>query len=469
LGRLKFEQQPGGQSSVAPLRFARLFTEKIPLFILSGAAGVATLFAQSGDNAVISLHSIPLLSRIGNTVMGYAGYLEKMIFPVNLCVYYPLPGEIPASLATGSAFVILAISLLVWRARKEHHYLLVGWLWYLLMLLPVIGLVQVSGQAMADRYTYVPLVGVFIMIVWSLTPFFESWTVRRPIKTALIGAVLAACLAGTAAQLRHWRNGIWLFAHCVEVAPDSFLAHHNLGCALSARGHKAEAVAEYTESLRLYPNNAKVHYSLAMDLADLGQASEAIAHYSEAARLRPRDASTHLNWGVLLAQEGRVAEASEHFVAAIKLEPENAPARLNLANALNQQGRTADALAQYRATLDLAPTWPQALNRLAFVLATHQEAKFRDGATAVRLAEAANKLTAETQPALMNTLAAAYAEAGHFDKAVAAGQRAWQLALNSSQNTLIPQIQNCLQLYREGKPYHEEPPANADQKLKIQD
>src|SRR6185369_2300900 len=225
-------------------------------------------------------------------------------------------------LAIGSGLVLLAISLLVWRARTERHYLAVGWLWYVIMLLPVIGLVQVSGQAMADRYTYVPLVGIFIMIVWSVTPWFEGLTASRSMKAALVCAVLAACLVGTAAQLRHWRNGVWLFAHCVEVTPHSFLAHHNLGCALSARGHKTEAVAEFTESLRLYPNSAKAHYSLAQDLADLGKTSEAV-------RLRPRDALTQLNWGVLLAQEGRLDEAAEHFTAAIKLEPENASAHLN--------------------------------------------------------------------------------------------------------------------------------------------
>jgi len=469
LGRLRSRQHACDHDHVASRSVISLLLEKVPLFALSAAESLATMLAQTGDHTVISMHSVPMASRLGNTVMGYAGYLQKMLFPVNLCAYYPLTGVISPIPAVCSSLVLIGVSLLVWRLGKVRRYLTVGWLWYLVMLLPVIGFVQVSGQAMADRYTYVPLVGMFIMIVWSLTPWIEGWNARAPIKVALIGAVFLSCLLGTAAQLRYWRNGVWLFTRCLEVAPNNYLVRHNLGCALSARGHKAEAAAEFTESLRCYPNNAMAHYCLALDLTDLGQTSEALAHYSEAARLRPRDASTQLNWGVLLAQQGHVSEAIEHFVAAIKFEPDNPSARLNLANALNQQGRTADALVQYRTTLKLAPAWPQALNRLAFVLATHQEERFRDGAMAVRLAEAANKLTAETQPALMNTLAAAYAEAGHFDKAVAAGQRARQLALNSSQNALIPQIENCLQFYKAGKPYHEEQQPNADQKMKIQD
>jgi tetratricopeptide (TPR) repeat protein len=241
----------------------------------------------------------------------------------------------------------------------------------------------------------------------------------------------------------------------VDVTQNNFLAHHNLGVALSVRGHKSEAVAEFTESLRLFPNHAKGHYSLALDLTDLGRTSEAIAHYSEAARLRPRHASTQVNLGVLLAEQGRLAEAMPHFLAALKLEPDNAQAHFNLANALNQQGETDAAMGQYRAALDLAPAWPEALNRLSRLLATHQDARFRDGAAAVRLAETANRLTEHSQPALLNTLAAAYAEAGRFDEAVTAEQRALKLALASGRTGLTPELQNCLQLYQAGKPYHE--------------
>jgi tetratricopeptide (TPR) repeat protein len=210
-----------------------------------------------------------------------------------------------------------------------------------------------------------------------------------------------------------------------------------------------------TESLRLYPNNAKGHYTLALDLTELGRNSEAMAHYSEAARLRPRDAMMLLNFGALLAEQGQLDKAVERFEAALELEPGNAQAHLNLGNAFNQQGRVAEALKHYRTAVRLAPTWPDGLNRLACVLATDRDSRIRDGASAVRFAETANRLTERRQPVLLNTLAAAYAEAGRFDEAVATEQRALELASASNLKGLAPQIQTCLQLYQAGKPFHQ--------------
>ena len=391
---------------------------------------------------------------MGNVVVGYAGYLGKTFWPANLCVYYPLGGT-PAGMVVCSGLLVLGISALVWRHRAHRHYLVFGWLWYLVTLLPVIGLVQVSGQAMADRYTYVPLLGVFVMIVWSATAWFQSKSARGAMPAGLAGAVCLACLVATSFQLQYWRNGVELFAHCVDVTSDNFLAHHNLAVALSARGHKEEAVVQDAESLRLYPNNAKGHYNMAMDLTDLGRVPEAIEHYLEAARLRLRDAGTRINVGVLLAQQGKLSEALEQFLAAVKSEPGNAQGHLNLANALRQQGQAEVAFGHYRAAIRLAPEWPEALNRFACILATDKVARFRDGATAVRLAEAANRLTAQSHPVFLNTLAAAYAEAGRFQEAVAAEQLALEKALDAGQRRLSPQIENCLNLYRAGKPYHE--------------
>jgi Flp pilus assembly protein TadD len=379
-----------------------------------------------------------------------------MFWPVDLCVYYPL-GDISATQDICSALILAGMSAWALGAGRRHPYLLVGWLWYLITLVPVIGLVQVSGQAMADRYTYVPLLGVFILIVWGAARWFRVRGVRRSVQLAVPGVLGLACLFATSLQLRHWRNGVWLFAHCVEVTQNNFLAHHNLAVALSARGLKEEAVAQFNESLRLNPNNAKGHYSVALDLAELGRPAEAMAHYNEATRLRPRDVPTRLNLGILLAEQGHVADATDQFLAAVHSEPGNAQAHLNLANALNQQGKTPEALPHYRAALDLAPSWPEALNRLACLLATHREARFRDGLTAVRLAEAANQSTSYSQPVLLNTLGAAYAEAGRFREAVVTEQRALRLVLESGPKGLSPQIQRCLELYQAGRSYRDGP------------
>ena len=457
---LKGGHQTGGGSARCPPFWEsrgenarKLLLEKIPLVILSTAAGIATLWAQREWNALISLQSMPFSARLSNAVVSYAGYLGKMLWPVDLCAFYPLPGEISKGLLVCSALVLVGISLFVWRSRKNRQYLSAGWLWYLLTLLPVIGLVQVGGQAMADRYTYVPLLGIFIMMVWGIAPFFEAWSARQSVKTGLVSGLLLSCLLATGFQIQEWRNGVRLFVRCLEVTPNSFLVHHNLGVALSARGHKSEAIAQFRESLRLYTNNFKSHFTLAQELTESGETAEAIGHFAEAARLRPRDASVRVKLGVLLAQQGQIPEATDQFIAALKVEPENALAHLNLANALNQQGRTADAIGHYRVAIELDPAWTEALNRLACVLATHQDARFRDGVRAVRLAEKANDLTDHLQPALLNTLAAAYAEAGRFEEAVATEQRALQITLASAHQGLSPQIQNCLLLYQSGKPY----------------
>src|SRR5947209_472240 len=187
LDRMRFASAQDADTAAAPSRrILSLVLEKLPLFVLSVAASIATLLAQREWNAVISLHSMSPSARLGNAIVSYAAYLEKMFWPVNLCAFYPLPGKVSAGLFICAALMLGTICMLVWRSRRTRHYLSAGWLWYLLTLLPVIGLVQVGGQAMADRYTYVPLIGIFIMIVWGIAPFFEAWTAQQWVKRGLV-------------------------------------------------------------------------------------------------------------------------------------------------------------------------------------------------------------------------------------------------------------------------------------------
>ena len=444
---------PGQVSAGKRLNVLLLITEKLPLFVMSAVTSLLTVLAQRSGDAIISLHSMPFSGRIANAVASYSGYLSKMFWPVDLCAYYPME-PISAGLLICSALVLAGLTWLVWRGRYARPYLAFGWLWYLVTLLPVIGLLQVGAQAMADRYTYVPLLGIFILIVWSAAPFIEAWSTAFSRKLAIAGGILVMCLVGTGFQLQHWRNGVRLFVRCIEIAPNCSLAHHNLGFALSVRGQSEEAVAQFEESLRGDPNDPLGHYCLAQNVANLGQTSEAITHYSEALRLKPRYPSAHLKLGVLLAQEGRAADAIPHFISALKDGSANASAHVNLAIALDEQGQTDYALRHYRTAVEMEPLWPEALARLARFLATHQDPRVRDGTTAVRLAEAANQLTAHSQAALLNDLAAAYAESGRFEDAVATERRAMRLVSNSSHKELAQQIQNCLELYEERKPYH---------------
>jgi len=454
LGRTRFWAPPSTEKARRG-REIWLLVEKLPFFAMAMGAGVLTVLAQQTWDAVSSLQVTPLSSRLCNATISYAEYLSKMLWPANLCIYYPLARTIPWWLPCASFLLLVGISLLVWRLRSGRPWLGMGWLWYLVTLLPVIGLVQVGGQAMADRYTYVPLLGIFIMIVWSLAPLVEAWNARPRLKIAVVGSVLLCCLACSSGQLQYWRDSVSLFAHCTEVTENNWMAHHDLGAGLLARGDNEDAVPQFEESLRIRPGNPLSHMCLGMALSGLGHTSEAISHYREAQRLKPSDPLNPINLGALLAEQGQVSEAIEEFMAALKVAPLDCNARLNLAQAIKNQGHTPEALIQYRTTVHLAPTWPDALNRLALVLATHSDARFRDGVSAVGLAEKANQLTHQTNVVVLNTLAAAYAEAGRFDEAIAAQQHALDLALASGRKGLKPQIENALQLFKLHKPYHE--------------
>ena len=272
---------------------------------------------------------------------------------------------------------------------------------------------------------------------------------------AVITSVLLCPLACSAGQLQYWRDSVSLFARCTEVTENNWLAHHDLGAGLLALGHYEDAALQFEESLRIRPRNPLSHMCLAMALSSLGHASEAMSHYREAKRLNPSEPLNPLNLGVLLAEQGQLPEAIEEFMAALKVAPLDCNARLDLAQALKNQGHTPEALIQYRTAVHLAPAWPDALNRLALVLATHRDPRFRDGVRAVGLAEKADELTHQTNVVVLNTLAAAYAEAGRFDEAIAAQQHALDLALASGRKGLKPQIENALQLFKLRKPYHE--------------
>ena len=334
---------PPGQKWVNSRPF-RLIVEKVPFFTLSAASCMVTVWAQHSGGALKSLDVVPLPIRMANAILAYGAYLWKTIWPADLAVLYPLPDQAPILRAVVSGFVLLGVSVFVWRARRLHPALIVGWLWYLLTLIPVIGLIQVGAQAMADRYTYVPLIGIFIGVVWG----FADWTsTREPLRRmslAVAGVALTACALVTANQLQYWQDGTTLFRHAARVTKDNYIAHNNLGTALSTQGHTAEAIAEYTKALRINPNYATAHFNLSTDLANEGQSTQAMAHLNQVLRLRPREAEAHNNLGVILAQQGQLDKAMSHFATAIRLKPEYLKPHLNLAAAYAEAGRFPEAV-----------------------------------------------------------------------------------------------------------------------------
>jgi tetratricopeptide (TPR) repeat protein len=264
-----------------------------------------------------------------------------MIWPHNLAVYYPYSGSVPVWQAAGAGLALVCLTVLfMWTARKRP-YLAVGWLWYLGTLVPVIGVVQVGSQAMADRYTYLPLVGLFIALSWGVPSLFASWRHRQSILAISAIILLVSFTACTWLQLRHWKNSITLFQHTLDVTTNNHFAHNNLGVALAHDGRLNEAINHYSEALRLKPEAFEVHNNLANALAAQGSADEAKQHYFEALRVLPDWAVAHNNLGVSLEKSGKLKEAIDHYHEALKINPDYTKARNNLKRALRLREKTA--------------------------------------------------------------------------------------------------------------------------------
>jgi tetratricopeptide (TPR) repeat protein len=345
-----------------------LVREKIPLFVLTAVTIVATVVVQEKVGALKSLEAFPLTTRIANALVSYTGYIAKMIWPHNLAVYYPHPGTIPVWQVAGSGLLLLCISVMVIKAAKNRPYLAVGWLWYLGTLVPVIGLVQVGSQAMADRYTYLSLVGLFIMIAWGLPSLLAGWRHGRNAFAIASAILLLGCVAGTWRQVGHWQNSITLFQHTVNVTSDNHFAHNNLGVALARGGRLGEATYHYSQALRIKPDRAEVHNNLGNALAAQGNVDRAVDHYYQALEIDPNNARAYNNLGNLLANQGKTEEALNHYTEALRLEPDYVGAHYNLGTALAEQGRTEEAINHLTEALRIMPYWAGAHNNLGVLL-----------------------------------------------------------------------------------------------------
>lgn len=308
----------------------RLIVEKMPLLVLSLAVSLGTLWAGRHEGAVKSLVACPIGARMANAVISYTAYIEKMIWPSGLVVFYPYPASYPVWQVAGSAAALSAVSLAVILPARKYPYLLMGWLWYIGTLVPVIGLVQAGDQAMADRYAYVPLIGLFVMIAWGVPDLAARWRWRGGVLAVAVVAALAGLIVCTHRQLQYWRSSISLFQHALDASDANYLAHNNLGIALMESGRLDEAMNHFGKVLEMNPRYARAHNNMGVALLYQGRPAAAASHLQQALQANPRYAEAHSNLGISLAEQGKPAEAALHFREALRINPSFSDARQNL-------------------------------------------------------------------------------------------------------------------------------------------
>jgi tetratricopeptide (TPR) repeat protein len=606
-------------------QFGRLVLEKWPWLALAAISSAITFYIQKTGGAVVNVANFPFSWRVFTPIESYLWYTKKLFGPIHLAAYYPFERHHPIPPFLLACVFLLLVSTIAVLRIKRLPFLFVGWFWFLGVLVPVIGIVQIGSQAMADRYSYVPSIGLSIVVIWTLYEFVRGSRLKMAVAGCAAGIALAIFGAATFVQVGYWKDSITLARRAIDVSrsnevafmnlgvayydlgrdnealdayqaslninpsPDVYkdlglvLAKHNkpaealtqyeraaqldpkdpeahrlmaatlrklgkndealehdeqavrikpqnalyqndLGAALAAMGRKEDALARYTEAVRLDPSNAQFQNNLATALARSGQEAAAIEHYqaairddpkfadpysnlgaldvsrrrlgdaareySEALRLKPTNAAIYLNAGLLFVKLGRTDDATMQFARAVQIDPALADARFEYGRSLFLRGQLQPAREQLAEAVRLKPDyasghfylalayvelqsleeglkhlqeaarlrpgWVEPLNAEAWILATSEDDKVRNGAEAVQLAETAARMTARQQPAILYTLSAAYAEAGRFDDAMASANEALDLVRRAGQTNLMAQFESALELYKSHQPFREQ-------------
>jgi tetratricopeptide (TPR) repeat protein len=435
----------------------RLVFEKWPFFLLVLISCIVTFLVQRHGEAVMTFQQFPLHSRMANALIAYERYLGKTFWPSGLAILYPLPNHLSwiRAMAATAIGLLGGISWFVWRTRRQHPCLLVGWLWFLGTLVPVIGLVQVGSAAMADRYTYFPLVGVFIAVAFGVRDLAKRFQLPKAAVAAAAALTLAGCLVLTENQLRYWHDSESLFAHTLAVTvEDNPYAQINYGVALEQKGRLAEALVQYREVARMAPDNFEARYNIGNLLDKMGQPEEALPELRKAVQLNAKLPSFHDALGAVLVELGRFDEAMSQFTEAARLDPAYPAAHFDMGKVLLKQGRDSGAIDEFRAALRLDPDNFQILAYTAHVLAADENPQIRDGKAALVLAAKANALTGGAQPFVLDALGMACAETGDFTNAQEVTESAIDLATAAKIKKLEP-LQQRLRLYKNHQPWRE--------------
>jgi protein O-mannosyl-transferase len=391
--------------------------EKVPLIALSAVSSIITFLVQKG--AVGRTEELPILERINNAVVSYVLYLRQMLWPVDLAVFYPHPeNRLPLWEIAFCLLLLICITCVAIALRKKRPYLITGWLWYLGMLVPVIGLVQVGWQGRADRYTYLPQIGLYIATTWAVADLTSLWRRQRTIVSAAAILVIGALSLCAWVQTSYWRDSERLFRHALAVTTNNDVAENNLGIVFLGRGKVDEAISLLQSAVDLRPDNSPAHENLAKALLQKGRIADALVHYRKLLELQPDNMEIHNIVGTVLVQQGRIAEGAEEWQKVLAVEPDNG----------------------------------NAMSNLAWVFATSPDQSVRNGPKAVQLAEQAVRISGGRISILFRTLAAAYAESGRFSEAIQTAQQGIELANSQGNSGLATELQGNIALYQERQP-----------------
>jgi protein O-mannosyl-transferase len=489
-----FANQPSRKATARQAVVSGLVTEKIPLFALSALSCAATFLAQVYSTEAIE--QLPFMWRLNTAAVSYIAYIWQMFWPARLGAFYPHPNDqLPFWQVLLAIAFLISVSLLAILWRKKRPYIFTGWFWYVGMLVPVIGLIQAGEQARADRYTYLPQIGLYVLITWGITDLMAPIMMRksgsRPVATslrpitrgsrgvrtdgpqsrgykpfcaAIAAAIIIALSRRAFVQTSYWKTSEMLWNHTLAITTNNDMAHNSLGDLFLRRGQWDSAISHFETALEIRSRNAAAHYNfggalientLASALARKGRLSEAIGHYEKAVQLRPDYGDPYFNLGSVLFQQGRTDEAIAQWQKALATQPNDADFHTALGDAFLQRGLQKDAIAEYEHAARISPHDPLARNNLAWLLATSSDASIRDGNRAIEVAKQTVQLSGGKDPNYLRTLAVAYAEVGQFSEAIATAEQAMQIATVQGKSGLATILEKEVILYRAHTPLRE--------------
>jgi tetratricopeptide (TPR) repeat protein len=489
-----FANQPSRKGTARQAVVSGLVTEKIPLFALSALSCAATFLAQVYSTEAIE--QLPFMWRLNTAAVSYIAYIWQMFWPARLGAFYPHPNDqLPFWQVLLAIAFLISVSLMAILWRKKRPYIFTGWFWYVGMLVPVIGLIQAGEQARADRYTYLPQIGLYVLITWGITDLMAPIMMRnsssrsaatglqaitrgsRGVRTngphgrgykafcaAIAAAIIVALSWRAFVQTSYWKNSEMLWNHTLAITTNNDMAHNSLGDLFLRRGQWDSAISHFETALEIRSRNAAAHYNfggalientLASALARKGRLSEAIGHYEKAMKLRPDYGDPYFNLGSVLFQQGRTDEAIAQWQKALATQPNDAGFHTALGDAFLQRGLQKDAIAEYEHAARISPHDPMARNNLAWLLATSSDASIRDGNRAIEVAKQTVQLSGGKDPNYLRTLAATYAEVGQFSEAIATAEQAMQIAIVQGKSGLATILEKEVILYRAHTPLRE--------------